>query len=538
MRFLSRAGSMPAALAIVATAAVACSDTTAPATAGRSRTVSAQTVAAEGFLVANAVKYRDAGKKPATGRSGNATLTVRALRAKDNTTLFEITTGSLDDASVAPGQLAKVQLKGLDPNDPSVALWTDNHNGLTAGGYASYTYPMPDRGMPVQVQANIRGIDPRTDVVTVVENVKLRPDLSPTALAAPQRARLNTPVSIAATVRELNGDVGARANCVLYVDDTEADRLNGMWVDAGGTVSCAFAHAFASTGTKALRIALESVVPGDWDPANNSVSGSIDITSANDFNYFAQVFSDVQTHVYHYRYDYAWQYVASSERGQWGQEYSNVGREQQAYLYGSMPVELPFPLTSVELSMASGGSSWHSASMSDVAPIYSYESPDGFYRQACTQTFSEGATGRVWFSLCTGHSTYDDGSGTLQTYRYTDLNYQRYAGDVVYWSSYYEDHYYADGREYHYSSNPGPQYLSEAQAPVGSDFRFSVDVSAGGATYHTGPALTLQPFEYLYSYPRQCYTYTGYNYTQESCSEQFDERHYVLGQKYGVPGDE
>ena len=167
-----------ALLASLALVSAGCSDeVTAPR--GGARTPATLAVLDEGIFIPNQVKYRDAGAKPATGRSGNATLEVRALLAKDNTTLLEVTTGALDATAVAPGNLAKLQVKALNPDDLTEALWTENYNHREGGGYASYTLGLPGRGMPLQVQANITGIDERTDVVAVVETVKLRPDLSP-----------------------------------------------------------------------------------------------------------------------------------------------------------------------------------------------------------------------------------------------------------------------------------------------------------------------------------------------------------------------
>lgn len=53
-------------------------------------------------LVSNGIKYRVNGLQPATGRSGSASLTARALLGKDGTTLVEATTGELDSAATPP----------------------------------------------------------------------------------------------------------------------------------------------------------------------------------------------------------------------------------------------------------------------------------------------------------------------------------------------------------------------------------------------------------------------------------------------------
>src|SRR5438552_9857718 len=64
-------------------------------------------------LKPNSQKYQDNGLKNATGRSGVASLTGRALLGKDGNTFLELTTGDLDNPAAAPGKLSKVQLKLL-----------------------------------------------------------------------------------------------------------------------------------------------------------------------------------------------------------------------------------------------------------------------------------------------------------------------------------------------------------------------------------------------------------------------------------------
>ncbi len=216
-------------------------------------------------LIPNKKKYADRGMHPATGRSGSATLTVRAMRGKNGQTDIQATTGVLGQPD-APGHIKNVQLKPL--NEDGGAIFTQNYNGLTGGGVFTTSVNYLQHLQQVQARANIDGIDPRrTNVVTVVESVKNRPDLEVTNLT-PSTGITGAPINISVIVKELNGDLGASANCVLYVD-------------AGGTVSVAFTHVFQSPGTKQLEVKVESVSPGDWDLANNSVSGQIIITQPN-----------------------------------------------------------------------------------------------------------------------------------------------------------------------------------------------------------------------------------------------------------------
>jgi hypothetical protein len=234
------------------------------------------TTASAPTATSNTQKYKDEGSHPASARAGKSTLTVRALMGKDNATNLEATTGSLDSSATAPGKLEKLQLKTSDA--AGNVVYTKNYNGLTGGGSLSYVLTDLGHMQPLQVQANISGIDPkRTDIATVKTSVYYRPDLAPQDLVAPSRAYVDAPVSISATVRERMNDTGARASCILLVDGAEVDRAPNIWVDAHGAVSCAFSHRFKDVGGHAIKVSVSEVVPGDYDASNNTISGSITI---------------------------------------------------------------------------------------------------------------------------------------------------------------------------------------------------------------------------------------------------------------------
>jgi hypothetical protein len=221
----------------------------------------------------NAVKYKNNGIKPGTGREGSATLEVRALIAKDGSTAIEATTGSLENGTQF-GNIDKAQLKVLVGTSS-----TKNFNNLKAGGYWSTVLnPGPSAGAKVQVQANISGIDgKRTNVVTAVATAARRPDISVEALNGLTESAPGVPVTFTALLAELNGDVGARTNCVLSVNGATVDQAVGIWVDAGSSVSCMFTHTFAAAGNYTVSVSATSVNPGDWDLANNTRSASIEI---------------------------------------------------------------------------------------------------------------------------------------------------------------------------------------------------------------------------------------------------------------------
>jgi hypothetical protein len=213
-------------------------------------------------------KYRASGILPATGRSGSADITARALVNKDLSADLEVTTGELDSPTAPPGNIARVQYKPLGDLGQAVSL--ANWSGLNSGGYFRANVKGLSRGQQAEIQTSVTGIDPnRASIVTLIETAKLRPDLRVLDVDAGKGIE-DLPLQINATVVEANRDTGARADCVLYVNSAEADRARGIWVDTGGHVSCQFTHTFTTSGTFAVKVTLENVAPADWDSQDNA----------------------------------------------------------------------------------------------------------------------------------------------------------------------------------------------------------------------------------------------------------------------------
>ncbi|HEX2833514.1 MAG TPA: hypothetical protein VHW00_10890 [Thermoanaerobaculia bacterium] len=223
-------------------------------------------------FTSNSIKYRDSGTKPATGRSGSATLQARALVDKEQHTELQLTTGSFDPAE-SRGNIDKVQLK-------SESSGTINDHRLSNDGTYAVMLDNVGRGEVVGVTAHVSGIDGRrVDVVSLETTAKLRPDLQVTSVQAPSNIVVGTPAMISAVIREANGDVGARATCVLKVNGVTVDSASDIWVDAGGVVSCSFLNTFGSAGNANVEVSLRNVEPGDYDDASNRLSITVNVLS-------------------------------------------------------------------------------------------------------------------------------------------------------------------------------------------------------------------------------------------------------------------
>lgn len=227
-------------------------------------------------LVANDVRYRDTGLPVARGRSGSATIVARALLGRDNITLLEVSTGDPDQPVSATGILEKVQIRTFGVSDGKPGQ-VENVRPAARGSW-SHSYPALVRGQRLQVQANVSGIDPRrTDVVTVDGYVKWRPDLRAELMVARRQVLVGDEVVLLGEVREMNGDVGARADCVLYANGAVIDRADGIWVDRADAVTCVFRTRFATAGTRHLEVRLERVAPGDYDVSNNTAAATLEV---------------------------------------------------------------------------------------------------------------------------------------------------------------------------------------------------------------------------------------------------------------------
>jgi hypothetical protein len=445
----------------------ACSDApTAPATFdhGPAAPVLMSASAADGpVLVPNSVKYRDAGNRPATGRAGSSTLTLRALLGVDGTTEVEATTGELDSPAAPPGTLARVQVKAWDGGDP---LFTRSYDSDEGGFRASYSGLL--RGSRVQAQALVRGIDgARTDVVTAATAVLLRPDLA-VSLVAPPRVEAGTAVPVLATVAETNGDVGARADCVLYVDGAAADRADGIWVDAGDAVACRFSPRLDAPGTRQLEVRLENVTPGDFDPADDAAVAAVFVLRSEQIFYSAS--AEDRTYASHFLRRRIYR-ESTPDTYDWIRTDDQAGRVQASVLYGSFPRRLSLPFAA-DVSQETGGAVLHAAG---------YASTEG----DCVQKWDTAAG--VRFSLCTSAG----GGGR------TTLEYDRHTGLVTYYSAETLYRRLPGGGQWQLIHSWSSNRVEETGATpgFGADFTFRVTVRDSTGVWRASPAIPLVPFE-------------------------------------------
>ena len=451
-------------------------------------------------LIPNAIKYRDAGHHPATGRDGGATVTTRALLGRDGATRLEVYVGSL--GGTGPGTFRHVQVKRF-ADDKSV----DDVINAQPRGLQAWTLVLAglERGDPLQVQAQVAGADgPRTGVVTLQDVVRRRPDLAVVSLDVPPSTWTHTPTMVSALVRELNGDVGARASCVLEVNDVPVDEAAGIWVDAGGTVSCAFAHLFTGSGAQAVRVRVTGVDPYDDDPANDAATATVIVVTEVPMSYSASADSGSGTYWSETFYD-----ITSGGPPFQGYHRQTRDRRDDRYFtqrssltaWTREPLAFPEqPLTDVQLSQETGGATVHSASWASLPADNAVITPDSSTGCVARNT---GASIVTRFSLCTRR---------VGTSSYSTLQYTWDAGDVTYQSQGYVNVQCSPFRPCQprsYSYNTTTRTVTGTMVPFGTTFAFDVAFGSGAFRFTAAPEVTLSSDREAWGTPWGCTTGFG-----------------------------
>ena len=455
------------------------------------------TYAALPHLHPNTTKYRETGARPAVGRSGSAAIELRALRGISNDTEIEVTTGHFDSGTAAPGKLDKVQVKLFAPNGK--LLITDNYRkSLAAGGYATFSYGVAQRGQKVSLQATVSGIDgSRTDVVSADDVVRLRPDLIVTDLHAPHFATIGANMLVVATIHERNGEAGARANCVLSVDGVDVDHANGIWVDAGDSVTCEFTHHFNSLGVKQISVAATGVAPADYDASNNSIAQQIEVVPPTGVpvRYTAVVHEVTENVLSTTRHH---EQTTGTDNDYTLDQTNNASTTTHASDYSTQMIierAMSFPVTAQAILWSDGQ---QIMSRSDEVGVSSY-TDDGASQVTCGYTFDFPHSVQV---CSTNMLLYG------QPYQITSAQIWNQSQTVTYYSSFTSitrafgvESVYSSNDEFSYSTGPQP-------VPAFGDLlNLRVALTDMVGVYDIDVALPMTPLDYRFDQPEDCQTF-------------------------------
>jgi hypothetical protein len=433
----------------------------------------ATSAAASVTIKSNVVKYRDSSIPHATGRAGDATIDALALYGKDGMTDLTVTSN---------GSIDKVQLK----TDDGHAV---NYTNLGGAAFTQQLVGLAAHA-PLQVQANVSSVDAaRTDVVTAEEIVKYRPDLEVADVRAPERAMPGMPFEVTATVRELNGDVGARATCVLSSKGVELDRANGIWVDAGGTVACKFATALSAMGTQTLTVSATNVDPGDWDDGNNAASA--DITIAEPFaSYNAAVWEG--TAHQHILYSTPYRHMESTT-DRW---------EQWTSFFGVAPAKLDIDKIDASYSESSDGTPIDSFSYGSMTWYTGNDSSDW----RCRSGYNDWSQDLGLIAVCVGNP--------FGPY-FSTISASRSTTEATYLASQWSSVYRGSGGDVYIDNTTGGYRLGMDTPHYGTSVSLVVTLSDGTSTYQGAPTIPLVLYSRQYGMPYNCETW-GYEICREN----------------------
>lgn len=548
MRIKSLVRSRAVALAALSLTVAACADDTSPT--GLSANLGARRDIISGggtrpTRFANRIKYRDQGLQPARGRSGNATLTARALLGANGMTILDVSTGEINAPSSA--SLKKVQVKLFTSN--GIVQSTTNY---TVGTSPTYQLAIPGRvrGSNIGVQASVIGLDgSRTDVVTVTEMVKLRPDLAVDRITNPDHAQIGIPLDITALVSERNGDVGATADCVLSADGVEIDRAHEIWIDANRSVSCMFRPIFSTVGQKHLTVSLVSVEPGDYDDSNNSASATLEIvapTNLNQFNWSAQyeavhnetgTVTSVSTTIDPFN---------NRDESSYFEEDHHVD-QGGSLVYGELPEYVGRPLTFsastamdgqplAQIALDPDGDFLYVSDFSYTDPQYGVVTIHSECRSA-NRTMPIVSQGQINYAsvaqviVCTQLGEGDNvPPGTTRT----QFTFLTNAGDVSYYSERYGTYTFGDGSGGYTYSFVGETNYTYGTLLFGNQWSFHMEISGPLGTRIANGTVPISSEDITATEPYTCYDNSSDGWTSQYCEEYSFHYVHLFGQAEGV----
>jgi hypothetical protein len=493
-------------------------------------------------LHSNRDRYRNRGRGHGYGHVNNVDVEGMALLGADRVTRLTLSTGTVDPLAAGDGSITKVQVKAYTADGQK--LYVSNFNHLTPAGIQTLPLNGLAVGSLLYIRAHVRGArvhdtncgcrdddkgrdhdnrgsskgrdrdrdghdrdgddnrwdrrdhhdddddcddDPRTDVVTLVDTVKAAAALN-VDVQLPPTATVGLPVVITGVVSEINGDVGTRANCELWVNGRMVDSALGIWVDAGDAVSCAFTYTFPTTGPQNVEVRVITDNGGSGSQNTTVVDGgTLNVGGGFTTGYSAQVEDRAvaSTTVF----AYTWWKPDGSHK-----EYSktevNTERNQTMNVQGTIARAAVFPLASVDLALESNGVEWQTEHWDALA---SAAAVDG--RQCISRDMpAYGAT----FFLC---------NGLLGG---ASWGYQRFAGNVTYHSHGYSNTF--DGIAgvqdlYSWNDNYTTYSYGGQVRALGSALLMRLTIRDGLGSVSFSPVVPVPPFANVLSVtPETCVT--------------------------------
>lgn len=210
------------------------------------------------------------------GKTSSYDLALQALKGKDSITDLYVKITPKSNDITPPDILKKIQLKSYDLEGK--LIYTKNlFNVASSSEITDIKLNDVERYQSLETRIHVPN-DQTADeeVLSGKTNVLLKPDLVVDKVQVPDKVKVNEPFSVTVNIKELNGDVGAKANVQILDDSNVLDTAERLVVNAGGQAQAAFMLTLAKAGTYALKVNITGVEPGDYTDSNNDTNFTIE----------------------------------------------------------------------------------------------------------------------------------------------------------------------------------------------------------------------------------------------------------------------
>ena len=175
----------------------------------------------------------------------------------------------------------RVHVQVGDTEDPEEETRILNLKDVgTQNGVATIDLGNEAAGTPIRVDAHIGASESQKMLIhRGWTTVRLRPDLTVTAVYAPPQTLTTRPIDVVADLEELNGEVGATATVDLMLGPTPVAASQTVTLEPGASRSITFAGVeLTSPVSTELTVVVKGAEPFETDYNNNSGTSAVDVT--------------------------------------------------------------------------------------------------------------------------------------------------------------------------------------------------------------------------------------------------------------------
>ncbi|HTG70586.1 MAG TPA: hypothetical protein VL921_15110 [Candidatus Udaeobacter sp.] len=215
------------------------------------------------------------------GSTNSYDLALQALKGKDSVTDLYVKITPKSNDKIPPDILKKIHLKSYDLEGK--LIYTKNLFNVAASPELTDIKLIDvKRHQSLETRIHVQNDQTADEIVLSGKtNVLLKPDLVVNEVQVADKVKVNEPFSITANIKELNGDVGAKAKLQILDGSNVLDTAERLVVNAGGQAQAAFMLTLAKAGTYTLKVNIAGVEPEDYTDSNNDMTFTVEAVENN-----------------------------------------------------------------------------------------------------------------------------------------------------------------------------------------------------------------------------------------------------------------